>query len=67
MTVQYLRCAGSGAKIAVWFRCSLNKQTTDGNRAHVILNRESAQDLEGERELYGKTLIQLPLKALDEE
>jgi hypothetical protein len=26
------RCAGFGARIAVWFRCSLNKQTANGNR-----------------------------------
>jgi hypothetical protein len=29
-----------GVRIAVWFRCSLNKQTASGNRLRLILNRE---------------------------
>ena len=39
------RCVGFGVRIAVWFRCSLNKAAENGNRARLILNRETTQNL----------------------
>jgi len=45
MKAQFLKFAGSGVRIAVWFRCSLSKQTENGNRARLILNRETTQNL----------------------
>jgi len=29
----------------MWFRCSLNKAAENGNRARLILNRETTQNL----------------------
>jgi hypothetical protein len=34
------------ARYAVWFKCSSSKQTASGNRTHLILNRETGQNLE---------------------
>jgi hypothetical protein len=45
MIAQFLRHLGFGVRIAVWFRCSLNKAAENGNRARLILNRETTQNL----------------------
>ena len=34
MKVLFRKLAGFGVRIAAWFRCSLNKQTANGNRTH---------------------------------
>jgi hypothetical protein len=43
MKARSRRRAGSGVRIAVWFKCSLSKQTVNGNKVCMIQNREPTQ------------------------
>jgi hypothetical protein len=45
MKVLSRRYAEFGVRIAVWFRCSLSKQTVSGNKVLLILTREAVQNL----------------------